>query len=325
MKKACVIFLGCLITIIASGISPVSAASDFPTRPIEIVSPNAPGGGMDFIFTLFKPKVENTLKQPLVLTYKPGAAGLIGTMYVKGLKPDGYSLLAASISTFILPPLTRKTADYTLDDFTPICNLTTTPLAVCVKEDSPYKTIRDLIETAKTKPLQYSTHGAFTTAHIAIHALAKVANLQVKHIPYPGAAAAMTAALGGHVDFACAATTAFAGPGKLRLLAVISDKRLENYPDVPTLKELGYPIYGQVYYSLWGPRGIPEEIVTIINQGYVKAFQQNKEEITRIAGKQDHDMVMSSSSELKKTFQDQYDFYKKFLADFKLQAGEKGK
>jgi tripartite-type tricarboxylate transporter receptor subunit TctC len=317
MKKSCVILAVCLITLIMNGAHSGGAAAGYPTRPVEIISPNAPGGGMDFVLTLFKGPVEKILKQPIIFTFKPGAAGLTGTLYAKSLKPDGYSLLAASPSTFILPPLTRKTADYTLDDFTPILNLTTIPQAFCVREDSPYKTMRDLIESAKTKKLQYSTHGAYTVAHIAMEALGKMAGFKAIHIPYKGAAAAMTAAVGGHVDMACSATTAFVGPGRLRLLAVASDHRLEGFPDVPTLKELGYPIYGQVYYSIWGPKNIPEEIVGTLTDAFEKGFQQNQEEITKIAKSQEHTILLLKSKELKKSFQEQHEFYKKFLAEFK--------
>ena len=317
MRKACMILAVGFITLFMSGAYSDGVAADYPTRPVEIVCPNAPGGGMDFVLTLFKGPVEKILKQPIIFTFKPGAAGLTGTLYAKSLKPDGYSLLAASPSTFILPPLTRKTADYTLDDFTPILNLTTIPQAFCVPENSPYKTMRDLIEGAKTKKLQYSTHGAYTIAHIAMEALGKMAGFKAIHIPYKGAAAAMTAAIGGHVDMACSATTAFVGPGRLRLLAVASDHRLEGYPDVPTLKELGYPIYGQVYYSVWGPKGVPEEIVGTLADAYEKAFEQNREEITKIAKSQEHTILFLKNKELKKSFQEQHDFYKKFLAEYK--------
>ena len=144
-----------------------------------------------------------------------------------------------------------------------------------------------------------------------------MAGFQPIHIPYKGAAAAMTAALGGHVDMACSGTTAFVGPGKLRLLAVASDNRLEGYPNVPTLKELGYPIYGQIYYSLWGPKNVPEEIVNKLYEAFEKAFKQNREEITKIANEQEHTILLSNSKALKKTYQEQYDFYKKFLAEYK--------
>ena len=310
------LFLVVFLTLLVNGASLSMAASDYPTRPIEIILPNAPGGGMDFIFTLFKDKVEKVLKQPMIFTYKPGAAGMTGTLYAKASKPDGYSLLAASISTFVLPPLTRKAAEYTLDDFTPICNLTTIPLAFCVKEDSPYKTMQEFIQAAKTKKMKYGTHGAFTTAHICMEALGKSGGFQAIHIPYKGAAAGMTAALGGHVDMAVSGTTAYVGPGKLRLLAIASDKRLEGYPDVPTLRELGYPVYvGQIYYSLWGPKGIPKEIVSKVYEAYRKALEENRGEITKMARDQEHTILFFAGEELKKSYQTQSDFYKKMLEE----------
>jgi tripartite-type tricarboxylate transporter receptor subunit TctC len=299
----------------ASEASLSMGASDFPNRPIEITLPNAPGGGMDFIFTLFKDKVEKVLKQPIIFTYKAGAAGMTGTLYAKACKPDGYSLLAASISTFILPPLTRKAAEYTLDDFTAICNLTTIPQAFCVKEDSPYKTMQEFIQAAKTKKMKYGTHGAFTTAHICMEALGKAAGFQAIHIPYKGAAAGMTAALGGHVDMAISGTTSYVGPGKLRLLAIAADKRLDGFPNVPTLKDLGYSVTGQVYYSLWGPKGIPREITGKIYEGYKKALEENREEITRLAREQEHTILFYGGDELRSTYQTQSDFYKKMLLE----------
>jgi tripartite-type tricarboxylate transporter receptor subunit TctC len=316
-KKAWGIILAGCISLIITVIPSALPAADYPIRPIELIQPNAPGGGMDFIHTLFKPKVEKILKQPFIFTYKTGAAGMIGTMHVKGLKPDGYSLLAASPSTFILPPLTRKTADYTLDDFTPICNVSTIPLAFCVKEDSPYKTMKDFIEAAKTKTIKYATHGSFTSAHISMEAVGKMAGFRPIHIPYKGAAAAMTAALGGHVDAAFSGTTAFVGPGKLRVLAVASERRIEGLPDVPTFMELGYPINAHTYYSLWGPLGIPEDIVGKIYKAHVTAFEENRGELNKIAGGQEHNILILNPKELRNAYQKQHDFYKKFLAELK--------
>lgn len=322
MKKIVLGSIVCLFTFMIGGACSDLVAADFPTRPIEIVAPNAPGGGMDFVLTLFKGHVEKVLKQPVILTYKPGASGLVGNMYAKGLKPDGYSLVAESTSSLLLAVLSRsamsgKAADYTLDDFTAISNLTIIPQVFCVKEDSPYKTMRDFIEAAKSKKMQFSTFGSYSTAHIITEALGKMAGFQPTHVPFPGAAAAMTAALGGHVDLAVSATTAFVGPGKLRLLAVSSLKRLEGYPDVPTLTELGYPINGQEYYSLWGPKNIPEEIVGKHYEALQTAFKENNKEINSKAREQSHTVSLLNGKELRKTFNELNDFYGKFLAGLK--------
>ena len=314
-RKGCKILLVGFITLVISGVSLALAASDYPNRPIEIIVPNEPGGGMDFINALFKSKVEKIIGQPMILVYKAGAGGMIGTLYAKKCKPDGYSLLATSPSTFVLPALTRKEAEYTLNDFIPICNLTEVSLCFCAKEDGPYKTMQQFIQAAKTKKLKCGNHGAFSLAHIATEALGKAAGFQPNHIPYKGAAAVMTAAIGGHVDMAVAGTTAFLGPGKLRLLAVESEKRLKRHPDVPTLKELGYHISIRVYYSLWGPKGIPKDIVNKIYEAYKKALEVNRDEITKIANEQDHTILFSDGKELRKYYEDSWDSLKKILKD----------
>lgn len=315
MRKEWRILLVGMGTLLVIGIYSELAASDYPTRPIELISPNAPGGGMDFAANLYKNKVEKILEQPIILNFKTGAAGATGTVYAKGCKPDGYSLMLASISTLVLPPLTKRGAGYTLDDFTPICTLTTVPLAFCVREDSPYKTMQDFIQAAKTKKMKYATHGAFSTAHICMEALGKMEGFHAIHIPHTGAAAGMTAALGGHVDMAVSGTTAFVGPGRLRLLAITQANRLEDYPDVPTLKELGYNLPGEITYSLWAPKGTSKEIINKVYGAFKKALEENREEMTKLAKGADQTLLFLNGEELRKIYQAQYEFYKKMIEE----------
>ena len=313
MKRRGTVLLGVLITVFW-GFSAMAAES-YPTRPIEIISPNAPGGGMDFVINLFKGKVEKILGQPIIINFKTGAAGVTGTVYAKACKPDGYSLMAASVSTLVLPPLSKRGAAYGLDDFTPICSLTTIPQVFCVREDSPYKTIQAFIQAAKTKKMKYATHGAFTTAHICMEALGKMAGFQAIHIPYSGAAAGMTAALGGHVDMAISGTAAFVGPGRLKILAIAQDKRFEDFPEVPTLKEIGYPISGETTYSLWAPKGTSKEITNRLHAAFRKAYQDNKEELSKLAKTVEQTILIVDGEELKKGYQAQSDAYKKMIED----------
>jgi tripartite-type tricarboxylate transporter receptor subunit TctC len=312
-RKGCKILLVAFITLIIRGVPMALAASDYPNRPIEIIIPNEPGAAMDFVNTLFKTKVEKIIGQPMILVFKPGAMGMIGTSYTNGSKPDGYTLMAATPSTLLLPMLTNKEVKYTLNDFVPICNLTVIPTCYVVNDNSPYKTMQEFIQAAKTKKMKYATYGAFSTAHIAMEALGKAAGFQATHIPYKGAAAAMTAAMGGHVDMAIANNSSFVGPGKLRMLVNDLEKRSENHPDVPTLKELGYPAPSQVYYSLWGPKGIPKDIVNKIYEAYKKAIEANRDELTKATKGQDHTIVFSGGEELGKIYKDQIDYYKKML------------
>ncbi len=306
-----ILILGFLALFI-SGIPSALAASDFPNRYMDLTIPYGPGGPTDVGTRLFKDKVEKILGQPFVFSFKPGANGAVGTLYAKGCKPDGYSLLMASVTTLVLSQLTsKKPPEYTLDDFTPICNYTYVPLIFCVNQNSPYKTMADFIKAAKTKKMRYNTTGMFTQAHIAMEALGRAAGFSAIHIPYSsGAAAVMTALLGGHVDISVSGTTGVEA-GNLRILAVAQENRWDNYPDVPTLKELGYPLRVELYYSLWAPKGTPKEVVDKIYGAFRRALNENREEITRLAKGVNQIVHLLGPEETLRVYREQSEFFKK--------------
>jgi tripartite-type tricarboxylate transporter receptor subunit TctC len=312
MKKiSCTIFFAMLL----SGAA-VASAADYPDRPIDLVIPYAPGGGADIATTAFKDKVAKIVGQPLISNFKPGAGGATGSAFVAQAKADGYTFLVGSNSPLIIAPLTKKGTGYTLADFTPVCNISAVPLVWCVKEDSPYKTMPEFIQAAKTKKMKYSTYGVLTAAHICMEALGRAAKFQAVHIPYSGASTAMSAALGGHVDIAIASGSAgMAGPGKLRILAIAEDKRLAAYPDVPTLKELGYPVYGLTYFGLWAPKGTPRERIQKVYEAHRKVAEVNGAEIAEILKNVEHTMLVLSPEELEKTYQADFEFQKKMIGE----------
>jgi tripartite-type tricarboxylate transporter receptor subunit TctC len=312
MKKiSCVILFAMLLFGAA-----VASAADYPDRPIDLVIPYAPGGGADIATTAFKDKVAKIVGQPLISNFKPGAGGATGSAFVAQAKADGYTFLVGSNSPLIIAPLTKKGTGYTLADFTPVCNISAVPLVWCVKEDSPYKTMPEFIQAAKTKKMKYSTYGVLTAAHICMEALGRAAKFQAVHIPYSGASTAMSAALGGHVDIAIASGSAgMAGPGKLRILAIAEDKRLAAYPDVPTLKELGYPVYGLTYFGLWAPKGTPRERIQKVYEAHRKVAEVNGAEIAEILKNVEHTMLVLSPEELEKTYQADFEFQKKMIGE----------
>lgn len=290
----------------------LAASSDYPTRSIDVVQPYGPGGGTDMASRLFKEKVEKILGKPLVPSYKPGSAGVVANLYVKGAKPDGYTLLMTSSSTLTIPQLTNPKVDYSLDDFTPILNYTYNPQIFCVKYDAPYKTMQDFIQTAKTKKMTYSTPGVFSIAHIGMEALGRAAGFRATHVPYSaGAGAAMTAVIGGHVEMVVCGPAGMLGPGRLRVLAVGSETRWEIQPDVPTLKELGYPVLVDIYFSLWGPKGIPNEAVNKLYSAHRKALEEDREEIIKRAQAADQMIRLLGPDETGKTYREVYESYKK--------------
>lgn len=305
-----------IVTFLLGGTQMGRASSDYPNRPVELVIPYAPGGGADIATTAYKEWAAKILGQPLVSTFKPGAGGATGSAFVAQAKPDGYTLLVGSNSPLVIAPLTKKGTGYTLEDFAPVCNLSAVPLVWCVKEDSPYKTMKEFIAAAKTKKMRYSTYGALTAGHIAMEALAKAANFQAIHIPYSGAATAMSAAMGGHVDIAIASGSAgMAGPGKLRILAIAYSKRLEGYQDVPTLSELGYAINVLTYFSLWAPKGTPRENIQKVYEAHKKTAEGHGKEIAEILEKVEHNMLLLSPDELGAAYREDYEFYKKMLGE----------
>ncbi len=315
MKKAQIFLISMMLVYSAMSANFASGQTNYPSRAVEIISPNAAGGGLDFALQLFKPRLEKVLGQPVIINYKPVAGGITGTLYAKECKPDGYALMASTISTLVLPQLTKKGATYTLDDFTPICNLTSIPVVFCVKEDSPYKTMQDFIRAAKTKKMRYASPGTYYNAHILMEALSKEAGFQAIHVPQTGAAAGMTAVMGGHLDILVAASAGFAGPGKLRIIASAEEKRLDDFPDVPTLKELGYSLVIESLDSLWAPKGVPKEVVNTLFEAHKKAYVENRGEMDRVARTGEQRIFLLGGEDLKKRYRDQYDFFKKMLEE----------
>jgi tripartite-type tricarboxylate transporter receptor subunit TctC len=288
-------------------------ASDYPSRPMEWIIPYSPGGGADIASRAFKDYVAKILGQPIVQNFKPGAGGATGSAFVAAAKPDGYTLLVGSNSPLVVAPLTKKPG-YTLNDFTPICNLSLLPLTWVVRDDSPYKTMQDFIQAAKIKKMKYATYGTLTAGHVCMEALGKMAGFQAIHVPYDGGGRAMTAVLGGHADIGIASGSGgMAGPGRLRIIAIGHKERLDILPDVPTLKESGYPIYGIIYYGLWGPKGVPKEIVNRIYEAHKKAVMENGKEITKILNNLEHVLMLLGPEEIWAEYQTDYEFQKKIL------------
>ena len=316
--KLWILIMGVCFLMIAFSLA--LAESNFPMRPIEIVIPMTPGGGNDICFRVFQERVPEFLGQPIVPSYKPGAAGATGTLFVAKSKPDGYTLLLANKSAVINTPLMRKGIGYTLDDLAPICMIATAPSFYYVKDDTPYRTLMDWVEAAKSKNMKYGTTGAFSGSYVSIAYLEKVFGFRATHIPYEGGASVAVAALSGNVDLACTSLGgAMVGPGKLRAIACSSDERFELCPEVPTLIELGFPMFkGEVIsasYSLWAPKGTPKDIVDKIYLGFKKAVDKDRKEIAKTLINSDYTLAFWSPEELGKSARYTYATFNKFLVE----------
>ena len=260
-------------------LSSSSLAQDaFPSRPITIVAPFPPGGVADLTARPVAAAMEKVLKNPVGVVNKTGAAGAVGMQSVAVAKPDGYTLLLALSSISIIPEadkiFDRKPA-FTVDQFAPIALISADPTVLVVPADKPWKTAKDFIEDARSRPgqISYSSSGIYGTLHMAMELLSHAAGVKLRHVPHAGAGPALTAILGGHVD-ALASGPAVVLPhikaGKLRALAGWGDKRVAALPDVPTFKELGYPdAEFYIWAGLFAPKATPEPVLARL-RGAVK-------------------------------------------------------
>ena len=259
---------------------PSIAQDAYPARAITMVSPFPPGGVSDTITRPLDAALEAVFKQPVVLENKAGAAGAVGAQYVAAAKPDGYTLLThiVSISGFAaVDKLFGRTPKFTNADFIPLARIVADPIVMIVNKDLPYKTLKDLVADAKANPdkLIYSSSGLYGASHIPTVLFAKSAgDLRLRHLPTNGGGPAVTAVLGGNVNFFMSPTS-IALPhiraGKVTALAVSSAKRAKSLPDVPTFKELGYDLEYYFWVGIFAPKGTPAPIVNTLREGLNKA------------------------------------------------------
>ena len=245
-------------------------AQPYPTKPIKIVAPFAPGGGTDFIARLIAQKLTEKLGAQVIVENKPGAGGNLGAEQAVRSPADGYTLLLVAGSYTVNPSLYKLTFD-PVSDITPIIQLSQGPFIVAVHPSVPAKTLKELIDLVKKQPdkLSYASAGSGSITHLASAMFVDMAKLQIVHIPYKGTGPALNDAIAGNVQvlFGSPSTTIpHIKSGRLRALAVTTTHRIGAAPDVPTVAESGLAGYEVVlWHGLVGPKGLPRAIVDRIN------------------------------------------------------------
>ena len=262
-----------------------AADPSYPTKPIEIIVGYAPGGGTDLSIRMAA-EITNSkkyLKQQVIVSNKPGGGGRVAMAVVAKAKPDGYTLSGSTDSALIMGPHMEPVNYKPLEDFNFIIQLGKLDFAVAVLPDSPFRTFKEMVDYARANPdkLTIGTVGVGTANHVGLEAFFKVENLKVKLVPFAGISLTMNAFLGKHVMAASTATD-FAGyapqvkkEGKFRVLAVMSDERLPEYPQVPTFAELGYqyPLVIQSWYLISGPKDMDKSIANQLGEVLRKAME----------------------------------------------------
>jgi tripartite-type tricarboxylate transporter receptor subunit TctC len=257
-----------------------SAGANYPLKPIQVVVAFAPGG-TDVNLRPFIDKMPDYLGQPMTFSYKPGAAGALGAGYVTTSKPDGYTILGSTQSAMVVIPHTQKGVAYTLDSFTPICNLTESYPILWVQSGARWKNLPELVAEAKKKPgtISFTSPGTLAIQHLLVEAFAREAGIKLNHIPAQGGATVITALLGGHVEMAVQDIVTglpHAQAGTLRPLGVFSPKRPKALPNAPTIAEQGYPIDTPMIYGLVGPKDTSSQIVAALSSAAAKVLENHK-------------------------------------------------
>ena len=257
---------------------PALAQPKYPSKPVRIVVPFAPGGGSDFIARFIAQRLTDGLGAQVIVENKPGAGGVLGIEAGVKSPPDGHTLTLIASSYTVNPSIYKLSFD-PVSDITPVIQLSRGPLVVVVRPSLPAKSLRELIALAKAKPGQvnFASSGQGSVIHMATELFQTMAGVKMNHIPYKGTGPALTDTIGGQTDVFFS-STATAVPqvhaGKLRALAVTSAKRIPALAEVPTVAESGVESYEVIlWHGLIGPKGLPRAIVERINAEANKTLQ----------------------------------------------------
>jgi tripartite-type tricarboxylate transporter receptor subunit TctC len=258
-------------------VSPGSA-EDWPSRPVRIVAPFAPGGTADTLGRVAAEHLSEAFGQQFFVENRAGAGGTTGSLAVARMDPDGYNFVVSGIATHAIAPATNPNIGYdALKDFTHVAYFGGPPIVFIVPAKLGVKSLRELIDYAKSRneKLTYASPGVGTSGHLVAEYFAGKAGIAIEHIPYRGAAPGVMDVVAGHLRFGSMTWTTASGQisaGTVVPLAVSSDKRLADFPDIPTFKESGYDLVSTTWFSLSAPAGLPKEIVDKVNHEVVKTF-----------------------------------------------------
>ncbi|MFT8246522.1 Bug family tripartite tricarboxylate transporter substrate binding protein [Roseomonas sp. BN140053] len=244
----------------------------WPSRPVRIIAPFAPGGSADTLGRLVGQELSQSLKQPFVVENRPGGGGVLGSSAVARAAPDGYNLLISGIASHVIAPAIGSGADYDgVRSFTHVAYLGGPPIALVVRVADPARTLPDFIQASRRgQSKSFSSPGVGTHGHLIGEMFRQAANAGLEHVPYRGGNNSISDLLGGVLDCGFMALPSAAGSirgGQLRALAVSSQERLPAFPEVPTFRESGYPdLVATTWFGLSGPAGLAPAIAEKLNE-----------------------------------------------------------
>jgi tripartite-type tricarboxylate transporter receptor subunit TctC len=263
---------------IAVGLAGAAQAQTFPSRTVKIIVPFAPGGAADIMARVLAENMAKGLGQPVIVDNRPGAGAVIGYELVARAPGDGYTVLVVFPSFIINPSIRRGLAYDPIKDFKAVGQTISLPMAIAVNPAVPAKSLQELIALARAKPgeLAYGTPGAGTIQHVFGEMLKLAANINIVHVPYQGGGAQVMATVGGHIPMVVSNVTEIAPSatsGKVRALVVTTPERAEALPDVPTVREAGYPgLEATNWAGFVVPAATPPAVIARLNAELVRAL-----------------------------------------------------
>jgi tripartite-type tricarboxylate transporter receptor subunit TctC len=248
------------------------AAQSYPNRPVRLIVPLAAGGAADIVGRLLHPKLERALGQPIIIENKPGASGSIGTDMVAKALPDGHTLGISMATQTTINPAVNTTLPYdTEKDLAPVILVGKSPMMFLANAGIPARTVSEFVALVKANPdkFNYATPGAASQAHLVIAMWSSLADIRIQHVPYKGGGPAIQSTVAGETQLTVISSLLAAphiASGKLRALATGNLTRDPQFPNVPTMKELGYPdVEAVTWVGIYAPAGTPREIVLRLN------------------------------------------------------------
>jgi tripartite-type tricarboxylate transporter receptor subunit TctC len=256
----------------------LEARAEYPERPITLLVSYAAGGSSDMSVRVLAAGAEKILGQPIIVENKGGGGGTLALAHIANAKPDGYTICQAASTGIVRTPQLQKVTYKPLASFTPImAYVGAHNSGLVVKSDAPWKTMKEFIDYAKKNPgkVKYGTPGAGTAPHHAMEYIAHKDSIKWVHVPFTGSAPAITSLLGGHLTAGSVGPelVPFAQAGSLRTLGTHEYKRSPTFPTVPTFKEQGYDFVNETVFSIFGPAGLPPDVLKKLETAFTKAME----------------------------------------------------
>ncbi|MFB3885369.1 MAG: tripartite tricarboxylate transporter substrate binding protein [Thermodesulfobacteriota bacterium] len=311
-----ILLLGFLMVIVPV----LSFAQPYPTKPINLIVTFPPGGTLDVSARILATKAEKFLGQPIVVSNVGGGAGSVALGQVAKKRADGYDITACTSTGLIRIPQLRA-VPYSHEDFIPIMHFTAVQSGCVVKSDSPFKTFKDLIEYARKNPgkVTYATSGAGSPMHIAMEFVAGKEGIKWTHVPQTGGAPGLAAVLGGHVTAMSDSTEwlPHVKEGSLRLLVTHGERRMKAFPNVPTLRDLGYDFINETVFMMAAPKGTPAAIINKLDEAFHKGMDDP--EFVKTIQTLEFEVAYRNSADTKSYLEDAYKRFAEMIKKLNIQ------